>query len=171
MNLKSIEYSSLKAENFGKTRIEEELLLISWNGEVKDSTLFSLNFVTQPNLNPMEELRLLDTELRSEAYYTDGEIGSIVFKEKERNGFRVYPNFPNPFKEDTQFQLSVPFAGSVEFRIWDSSGRMLHLQNEKFERGIYTLSVSKEQLGEAGVYYYSLKFDGIFFSERMILIE
>jgi hypothetical protein len=77
--------------------------------------------------------------------------------------FRVYPNFPNPFRAATTIQFDLPARAEVKLRIYDVQGRLVRtvLDGEPMEPGTHT----RQWLGEdeqgrraaSGVYFYQLE--------------
>jgi hypothetical protein len=64
-------------------------------------------------------------------------------------------NFPNPFKDFTNIEYSVP-GGKVELRLFDNQGRLLKvLVNETKEKGTYNINLDGHDLAP-GNYYYQL---------------
>jgi uncharacterized protein (DUF1501 family) len=64
-------------------------------------------------------------------------------------------NYPNPFKDFTNIEYSVP-AGKVELKLFDNKGRLLKtLVNETVEKGKYSYNLDGHEL-PPGNYYYQL---------------
>ncbi|MCH7761276.1 polysaccharide biosynthesis/export family protein [candidate division TA06 bacterium] len=88
--------------------------------------------------------------------------------------FRLFQNHPNPFHSFTLIRYNIPVMwdqGSgdsgndrtpVKLMIYDLTGRLVEtLVDEVQKPGVYTLSISKNQLPSSGVYFYRLTTSGI----------
>ncbi len=76
--------------------------------------------------------------------------------------FKLYPNYPNPFKRTTKIRYDIPYTSFVKLLIYDICGRQVkQLINEKQEMGRYNISWNgKDKNGKecsAGVYFVSMK--------------
>lgn len=72
--------------------------------------------------------------------------------------FRLYQNYPNPFKESTRIYYSIPKSGRVRMELIDVNGRLKGvLLDEYKEAGIYYIDLVErgKNLG-SGVYFYRL---------------
>ena len=64
-------------------------------------------------------------------------------------------NYPNPFKDFTSIEYSVP-SGKVELKLFDSRGRLIKtLVNQTMEKGTYNYNLDGHDLAP-GNYYYQL---------------
>jgi len=52
-------------------------------------------------------------------------------KESLASGFKLYPNYPNPFNPNTQIRFILPAAGAVSLRIFDIKGRLVREWGDK----------------------------------------
>jgi hypothetical protein len=76
--------------------------------------------------------------------------------------FKLYPNFPNPFKKTTKIKYDIPITSKVNLFIYDICGRQIkQLVNEKQDIGQYIVNWNgKDENGKecsAGVYFISMK--------------
>lgn len=90
--------------------------------------------------------------------------------------FHLQQNYPNPFNPETAISYSVPKAGSVELKIFNSLGREVKtLVAENRNAGTYrTIWHGRNQMGDlvnSGVYYYRLKTGNRVEMRKMILIR
>jgi hypothetical protein len=99
-------------------------------------------------------------------------IGRITVLTKPR----LYQNYPNPFKTNTNIRYSLPAESKVSLSIFDISGRLIKtLVNQKQSSGIYSISWdgkgNQEKSVPSGVYFYHLKTDNHQTTNRAIIIK
>lgn len=71
------------------------------------------------------------------------------------------PNYPNPFVNQTTFQLEIMFACNVSLKIYDVSGRLVDEPvNEHLEIGKYSYVYDNPGL-KSGLYFYEYRFEGV----------
>ena len=102
--------------------------------------------------------------LEPEAYtLTDGEIevrevnlqikGEAVASAGE---YHLYQNIPNPFSESTSIRYSLPATEEVTLVIHDVSGRQVYRKQLRGNAGMNEIRIKKDEIGIAGIYYYTL---------------
>ncbi len=85
--------------------------------------------------------------------------------------FRLEQNYPNPFNPGTIISYSLPSAGEMSLKIYNSLGQEVKTIYSGFRNaGHYKESFSAEGLA-SGVYYYRLNCGGHTESKRMILVK
>jgi uncharacterized protein (DUF362 family) len=73
---------------------------------------------------------------------------------------RIYPNYPNPFKQFTSIRFFIQHAGEVFLSVHDASGKLLRVIYEGHkEKGEHIIGWSAGNL-PAGIYYCRLVFEG-----------
>ena len=93
-----------------------------------------------------------------------------------RNGVRLGPNVPNPFRPETTFQYSLPRGGRVVIQVHDAAGRLRHEQVRHHDTaGTYSVTWNgrdreEHQVG-AGVYFYTVRMDDEVVSRKMIRLR
>lgn len=90
--------------------------------------------------------------------------------------FKLLPNYPNPFNPTTIIQYDIPKAGKVEISIYDISGRQIRtMVNQSQAPGLQkTEWDGKNDAGQkaaSGLYIYTVKFEKIILSKKMILLK
>jgi hypothetical protein len=71
-------------------------------------------------------------------------------------GFELYQNNPNPFYDKTSIHFYLPDQDEVRLVIADASGRPVYQHKAQFLKGNQRIVVDKQQLGAAGIWYYTL---------------
>ncbi len=88
--------------------------------------------------------------------YIEGEekVREIV----KKYDFRLYQNYPNPFKERTRIYYSIPKSGEVRMELIDVNGRMIDVLLDEYKGcGIYYVDlIARERELSSGVYLYRL---------------
>jgi hypothetical protein len=98
-----------------------------------------------------------------------GPCGLVSVNEEELNGFVLKQNYPNPFDVSTTIEYVLPAAGDVKVAVRDLLGREVYAQNQGLQyEGPHSVTLDLKQL-EAGVYFYSVRFNGIEQTRKMII--
>ncbi len=168
----------LNASNFGLNRVSEGLIYVSWNtfgahDWTGSDKLFSLSFNTSATAE-IEELMEISTDaLQAEAYDKNGEFYGLAMKwiGGKLDKPVLYQNTPNPFKQSTTIAFELPEAGNASIEVRDLTGKTLSVLQGEFEQGYNTVTIDKNTLPQAGVFYYSLKTASHQTTRKMILIK
>lgn len=85
--------------------------------------------------------------------------------------YELQQNYPNPFNPSTKINFSLPKSGLVSLKVYDVSGKEIaDLVNENLTVGTYEYKFNAASLS-SGIYFYTLKADGISYTKRMMLIK
>jgi hypothetical protein len=171
LKLVELQEGFLKEENFGKTKLDDGVLLVSWNGEMSDQVpeLFSMVVAAPDGINPLNHITLLDEELRGEIYWTNGEIGAVGIKEVLQTNIQMWQNYPNPFRRQTTIEVYVPAAMEFEFVVHDIRGRAMQRTLVNARRGTHKLTFQAHILSNSGVYFYSIIGNEFHLTKKMII--
>nr|MBC8344520.1 T9SS type A sorting domain-containing protein [Bacteroidota bacterium] len=90
------------------------------------------------------------------------------FSEFENNGFILNQNIPNPTTGITQIGYTVPTAGTIRFDLMNVLGQSMQSQEKTVMAGSHTLELYVGDL-PAGVYYYSVIFEGRRLVKKMVI--
>lgn len=85
--------------------------------------------------------------------------------------FRLFPNSPNPFKEQTHIGFKIPKSSSATLRIFHSSGRLVAEFAGEYPAGYHEFSIRKSDLTGSGMYFFRLETNEHTQTGRMILKE
>ncbi|MDR2410315.1 MAG: right-handed parallel beta-helix repeat-containing protein [Bacteroidales bacterium] len=83
-------------------------------------------------------------------------------------GFALGQNIPNPAKNATRIDYSVPEAGVVVFCVQSSSGQILYSKTIETTSGNNSLVLNTDNLS-AGVYFYSIEYKEKRLVKRMVI--
>ena len=136
--------------------------------------LFTLRLRSEKEQHVSEAIRLTSRITPAEAYRADGDILQPVlsFQEVERpaDGFKLYPNIPNPFKEETTIRVYVPAAVPGTLIIYDANGRVVRQVEQEFIAGMNNVRLSRSGL-PAGLLYYRFECAEWQDTRKMILLK
>lgn len=98
----------------------------------------------------------------------------ITGSETEKNlpeGITLYQNYPNPFNPVTTISFSLAEREFVELKLFNVLGEEVKkLFVGEMNAGRNTVDLNANQL-PSGVYYYTLKVDGNFFTKKCVLLK
>lgn len=85
------------------------------------------------------------------------------------DGLILGQNQPNPFSESTSIHFALPNAGQTKLYVTDVLGReVMTLVDDRLESGTHSYEINGKTLN-AGIYYYTLEFDGHEITRKMVL--
>jgi Secretion system C-terminal sorting domain len=80
-------------------------------------------------------------------------------------------NYPNPFNGSTVIGYYLPASGQVKISITNLLGQEVGVPvNSMMSAGSHNFEVSGKSL-EAGIYYYTLEFEGQKVTRKMVITE
>jgi len=83
----------------------------------------------------------------------------------------ILKNYPIPFTEEMTIQYRVGKEGSIEFKVYDISGKLIKITESRNRSvGEYTETFNREGLN-AGLYFYLLELNNEVLDTRIILIK
>ena len=162
--------------HLGLSNVNEGILLASFDSdqvlEVKaGDELFRLSFSAPLN---SENVQMVNYPLVSEMYDADLSISSLVLssmKSESQGMFTVLQNVPNPFADKTMINVEVMQPITVDFKVYDMTGRTFIQRTIELHRGVNLIEVEKSDLSKGGVYYYQVSGGAGMMSKKMILME
>ncbi|MBL1213812.1 MAG: T9SS type A sorting domain-containing protein [Ignavibacteriae bacterium] len=85
--------------------------------------------------------------------------------------FELHQNYPNPFNPSTKISFSISEPGHTELNIYNILGEnVITLLSETLTTGKYEISWNATGFA-SGVYFYTLKFNDVIHSKKMILMK
>ena len=176
LKLVDVVYGATTADNFGFRFVDEGAITTSWDGEATaDEVLFTLVFRGNTDANLSDLLSISSHYTKAEAYTTDDELMNVAIKfagtTSVEEGFELFQNTPNPFKGETVIGFELPQAMEAMIKLQDVTGRTLQVIRGDFAKGYNEVKVSKDQLPQAGILYYTLETADYTATKKMIIIE
>ena len=80
-------------------------------------------------------------------------------------------NEPNPFVHQTVISYDMPVASKVTLTVHDVSGKVVASRSIDAQKGMNSEVFTRQELGQTGVMYYTLKSGEFTSSLKMIVIE
>ncbi len=169
----------IKKENLGLGNLTEGKLSISWDnakGSELKSKLFTLKLRSLKSGSSANSISINESRISAEAYDNTGKTLAIRINNVGTNGenvgvFYLYQNTPNPFSENTTISFALPKEQKALLSIFDVNGRTLKTWNQVFKEGLNTIEITKSELVQSGILYYSLETEGNKSIRKMILID
>ncbi len=172
----------LTAANFGLSKVNEGVITTSWNNSeataLKDSdVVFSVTFTAKSAAQLSDVMSISSRYTVSEAYNAELELMGVAIEYNSENGvvaangFDLYQNTPNPFKDETVIGFSLPEATTATLKVYDVAGRVLKSVDGEFAKGYNEISLNRGDLAGTGVLYYTLETDTDSATKKMIIIE
>ncbi|MCB0560849.1 MAG: T9SS type A sorting domain-containing protein [Lewinellaceae bacterium] len=116
--------------------------------------------------------------------FTNANGSTVITFEKEnissasemsKNGFRLYPNYPNPFYSSTIVSFFLPTGSPVNVSIFDAAGNHVEtLVEGNLPPGEHTYSWRRDfhNDGEGnGIYYCVMRVDGQLISRKIVAVD
>lgn len=89
----------------------------------------------------------------------------------EKNIFKLYDNYPNPFNPSTSIKFSVPTTGYVTIKVFDVTGKeVVTLVDGNLEHGMHEVNFNASNLA-SGVYFYKLISGNYTEVKKMVLVK
>ncbi|MFT4664731.1 MAG: hypothetical protein ACI9VN_002113 [Patescibacteria group bacterium] len=135
-----------------------------------NSTLFELEFKAKMDYTrsssayKLSDLLDLDDDILANKAFSEKGIHNIKLKFVEEGYFEKIANssallnpircFPNPAKEEINFQLDLRTESSVQLQIFDPLGKLVTQQEMTLSAGVQVIDVENIKNWEDGMYYY-----------------
>ena len=89
----------------------------------------------------------------------------------QSDSFELYQNRPNPFELESKIGFELNKASSARLTIYDLSGKLVVDMSKQYSAGYNEIIIDKQQLGESGIFYYSLQVGTESKTKKLILLE
>jgi hypothetical protein len=169
----------LSVENFGLDRISEGIITTSWNeAETKslnsDDVLFTLVIEGLAETSISNVMAVNSRVTSAEAYTASNELLGVAVRfdgQVTQQGFALYQNRPNPFKEATAIGFVLPESTDATLTIYDLTGKVLKVIDGNYVKGYNEVSVLKSELNATGILYYQLDSEVFTATRKMVVID
>jgi len=170
---------NINESNFAIHGNNGQILTFSWNAseDIKltgNEPLFYVSIHANENVKLSETLKMNSNITSALVFsnFTENDLG-ISFRNFEENSlvYRLYQNEPNPFDLSTTIAVELPFDQEVELDIFDTNGRLVHTYSATLSKGIHNIKITKEDLINSGVYYYTVKTQNFVKTMKMIFLK
>lgn len=141
----------------------------------KGDALFTLIIKTRESAD-LSSLIVSDEEMQSEVYdiaYEAGDIDLIIRTNVLADGdIEVVRNTPNPFSDQTDIVLDLDSNTPMNLTIFDISGSKVYNNTLEGSKGINTITVQRDDLGDkSGMYFFQVENGGKLYTGKMIMID
>lgn len=155
---------------------EKNNLLISWSGGAAISPeggdkLFGFKVENNTPVEP-KMTDVIAPEVYSNGFIRNFELvkKEIEIEEEPELIYELLQNKPNPFKQSTQIGFRLPEPTKAKVTIFDLSGNIVKIVTGEFEKGLHQIRLNKNELTNAGVYFYKLETPKFTSTKKMILL-
>ena len=169
----------INAENYHTT---ENSLRISYvaNQSVnlkKGEQLITLHFKSNTKANVFNQLNISYNTLQAEAYNENGDMYDIRLNQRENttkesvNSMVLFQNEPNPFTNETVVKFYNSKDQEINFVIFDINGKVVRSIEKEYNHGTHELKLTKNELGQTGVYFIQMNTSDFTETKKMVLIR
>ncbi len=107
----------------------------------------------------------IETVILSIATAIDEDDGTLP------TSFSLSQNYPNPFNPTTSIQYSLPDAGVVSLRVYNTLGQRISMLTDAHQQpGTYTVAFDAGKL-PSGIYFYELRAGDFVSTKKMLLLK
>lgn len=105
-----------------------------------------------------------------EIYKVNFDIATSVEEQPYNDqGFELFQNFPNPFKDQTWINFRLPESGQTSLKIFDLTGKEIRLMvDDELTQGKHSINLSSEGL-TSGIYYYVLSSGNLVQTKKLVI--
>ena len=93
---------------------------------------------------------------------------NLGIKEGVTEGFSLSQNIPNPARDNTSVEYSIPSDGRVVFTVYSINGQVLYSERKDSYSGENTIEFSTANLS-SGLYFYSIEYKGERLVKKMVV--
>lgn len=164
--------------NFGFRYLADGIITVSYNREVpftleKGESLINLTLQPKSTTTLDDALSISSEVTKAEAYDYNLRLMNVDLNVEDRaiDGIVLLQNTPNPFKSITTIGFELPEAADATFTIYDVTGRTVKVIKNTYRKGYNSIEINKDELGIAGVLYYTLESGDFKATKKMVVIE
>ena len=148
-----------------KSREWIKIGFVNGNGTTTETTNYS--FIDNDPLISKTVYRLKQIDLDGTFSYSN----EVEIDVNTPTQFSLYQNYPNPFNPSTKISWQSSVAGWQTLKIYDVLGKeVASLVDEFIPAGSYEVEFDASRLS-SGVYFYTLRVNGIDYSKSMLLMK
>lgn len=171
----------VEISNFGSNALSNFPVQFSVDGivqttEIVQTTLnpgatMNYTFVTPYTSQGQDIYLCAKTAIPSDAQTSNDQFCKDILvgiNEIEASGIKLYQNIPNPAGEETVIGFSIPTAGKLTFTLTNVIGQSMMSNTTDYSAGMHSITLNTKDLAP-GIYYYSIVFDQIKLTKKMIV--
>ncbi len=160
LNFVGIRYHIAKEQHFNLNKVHNGSLRFAWDNDLQSSPtdiLFILQFRARQSAQLREAFNLGELAI---AQQQDGSSTTLALQftdAKQAPIFALYPNVPNPVRQETTLSFQLPEAITGTMRIYDLAGKLLWQYQGDFSQGYNQIHVTRKSLKAQGLLLYTLE--------------
>ncbi len=170
----------VKSSDFGTALVRDGQLSLAWAKHqaavlAANDILFQLHFRSKAGNKQLNEVLDFGSAItRAESYTLDGQNTPVQLSfrgDYMHDAFSLLQSRPNPAIGSAEIGFILPEAGDATLRITNLEGRVLRTINQTWAKGYNQVTISKQELGGAGVYFYELQTNSQSARRKMVFID
>jgi len=118
--------------------------------------IFKVGVRAQDQVTSGDILSITSKVTHAEAYRGLNEIVDVQLRTQELLSTNIITARPNPWKDHTDIEFTIPVDGECKWEIFDLSGQLIHSYTARYNAGNNTYSIDRSHVSTAGVYYVKL---------------
>jgi hypothetical protein len=158
--------------------ISKNILTVSFASQQElrlfaEDVLFTVVVKANQDVNAAEAIEISSEITNAEAYFENLTVGSVKLISRAQSTPLIVlrQNEPNPFVHQTVISYDMPVASKVTLTVHDVSGKVVASRSIDAQKGMNSEVFTRQELGQTGVMYYTLKSGEFTSSLKMIVIE
>ena len=165
----------------GTQLLPDGIFTASWdktkNNTHTTHTFLQLTIRATTSVQLRDLLTLSPRYTRAEAYTeSTGGLHSQPLQLRYANavptdGFALYQNRPNPFRDVAQIGFFLPEADQATLTVYDAAGKELYRTTDRFDAGYQQVEIRQSALGANGVLYYQLRTSTATAVRKMVVLK
>jgi hypothetical protein len=166
-------------ENFNLFDLESGLITTIWHefdvmADSREMTLFSLRCRAKQPVDIEDAIYLSSRVTAAEAVSQEGESAGVSLSFDQLGSelgatFELYQNRPNPWTNSTIIPFELDPGGDASLSIYDMAGKLVYRTAGNYVAGYHEISVSRNELPAAGLFYYTLEAGDQRATRKMVL--
>jgi Secretion system C-terminal sorting domain/Dockerin type I domain len=184
-NLGKGDFDNFNTSNFALFD-EIGVATVSWNAEKtaqnKANNIFKIQLTALKSVKLSEALFISSDLTTAEAYTADGEKQNVQLAFKGNNAlskneaneggdFHLFPNYPNPFVDETTIRFTLPQNDKVKLTLFDETGRTLKTLDKQLQKGYNEVGLNFNDITVTGVLFYKIETSQKTVVDRLIVLK
>ena len=164
----------------GNSMLENGVLTACWiEKEMLENQTpwLELQYSAKEDLYLSDVIQLNSDYTPSEAYDVRGMLYDVAlhFEPMDEKSigkdFILYPNYPNPFTDETVISFYLPESDYGSLKIHDISGKVVKQITQNFEAGKNQVIVSSKEFSGTGLFFYTVETSKYRDTQKMFLLK
>jgi hypothetical protein len=166
--------------DFGQTHLVDGRLTMAWASTQAaflnpDAPMFTLKFNVKKSGAQLDRVLAFGSQVtKAESYTSKGETTPVTLAFRSQNAsetFNLLQSKPNPATQSAEIGFILPTVAEATLRITDINGRIIRTFSNTFAAGYNQVTITKNELGGAGVYFYELTSGNQVARSKMVFIQ